>query len=196
MKKQNKHSIIWCGIILASILLDQLTKQLAIKHLAPIDTYPIIKDVLHLTYVTNYGAAFGILADHRWIFLVISTVAIVLLSCYLYYKRDAHPLLCTALSLIIGGGIGNMIDRIVLGYVVDFVDFRLIHFAVFNTADTFVCIGCALIFLWLFLYAEFEDEKKGSPAKTNPVNPNIDTEKETEKPSSAAAEEHDDAADR
>ena len=171
---RNKKGLLWCAVIAGSVLLDQLTKQLAVAYLRPIDTFPIIPDALHLTYVTNYGAAFGMLADHRWIFLAVSTIAIVLLAAYLYYRRDEHPLLCTALSFIVGGGIGNMIDRTLMGYVVDFVDFRLINFAVFNVADIFVCVGCGLMFLWLFRYAEFDDEKK--PAKT--------------------AEESDDAADR
>ncbi len=168
LSQTNRRSLLYTAIIAAVILLDQLTKQLAVDHLKPIDTFPIIPDALHLTYVTNYGAAFGMLADHRWVFLVISTVAIVLMAAYLYYKRDEHPLLGVAISFIIGGGIGNMIDRTLMGYVVDFVDFRLINFAVFNVADIFVCVGCGLMFLWLFKFAEFDDDKKPSaqPAVT------------------------------
>ena len=178
--QNNKRSLIHTAIIAAVIALDQLTKFLAVEHLKPIDTFPIIPDALHLTYVTNYGAAFGMLADHRWVFLVISTVAIVLMAAYLYYKRDEHPLLGVAVSFIIGGGIGNMIDRTLMGYVVDFVDFRLINFAVFNVADIFVCVGCGLMFLWLFKFAEFDDEKK--PEKKSAVT--------------ESAEESDDASDR
>ena len=180
VSQTSTRSLIYTAIIAAVIALDQLTKSLATEHLKPIDTYPIIPDALHLTYVTNYGAAFGMLADHRWVFLVISTVAIVLMAAYLYYKRDEHPLLGVAISFIIGGGVGNMIDRTLMGYVVDFVDFRLINFAVFNVADIFVCVGCGLMFLWLFRYAEFDDEKKPEkkPAVTDP------------------AEESDDASDR
>ena len=162
MKQTNftKRSLIYTAIILAVILFDQFTKNLAVDHLKPIHSVPIIKDALHLTYVTNYGAAFGMLANHRWIFLAVSTIAIVLMAAYLYYKRDEHPLLGVAMSMIIGGGIGNMIDRTLMGYVVDFVDFRLINFAVFNVADIFVCVGCGMLFLWLFKYAQFDDEKK------------------------------------
>lgn len=185
MTKQNKKGLLWLLIILVSIVLDQVTKYLAVAHLKPIDTFPIIKDALHLTYVTNYGAAFGILSDHRWVFLVVSTVAIVLVGAYLYYKRDDHPLLCTALSFIVGGGIGNMIDRTILGYVVDFIDFRLIHFAVFNVADSFICVGCALMFLWLFKFAEFEDEKH-TPSDRTKANA----------AESPITEETDDASDR
>lgn len=177
LSHNNKRSILYTAIIAAVILLDQLTKYLAVEHLKPIDTFPIIRDALHLTYVTNYGAAFGMLADHRWVFLAVSTIAIVLMAAYLYYKRDEHPLLGVAMSFIIGGGIGNMIDRTLMGYVVDFVDFRLINFAVFNVADIFVCVGCGLMFLWLFRFAEFDDDRKPAESK-------IDNE------------DNDDAADR
>ena len=166
LSHNNKRGILYTAIIAAVILFDQFTKFLAIEHLKPIGTLPIIRDALHLTYVTNYGAAFGMLADHRWIFLAVSTIAIVLMAAYLYYKRDEHPLLGVAMSFIIGGGIGNMIDRTLMGYVVDFVDFRLINFAVFNVADIFVCVGCGLMFLWLFRYAEFDDDRKSSDSNS------------------------------
>ena len=158
-KQKNRRGVLWILITVGVILIDQLTKYLAVEFLKPVDTVPIIRNVLHLTYTTNKGAAFGMLKDHRWVFLVVSTVAIVLLGWYLWEKRDAHPLLCTSLAFIVGGGIGNMIDRTVLGYVVDFIDFRLINFAIFNGADSFVCVGCGMVFLWLFLFGE-EDEKK------------------------------------
>ena len=166
LTKNNKRSLLYTAVIAAVILLDQFTKVLAVDYLKPIGSFPIIPDALHLTYVTNYGAAFGMLANHRWIFLAVSTIAIVLMAAYLYYKRDEHPLLGVAMSFIIGGGIGNMIDRTLMGYVVDFVDFRLINFAVFNVADIFVCVGCGLMFLWLFKYAEFDDEKKPAASTT------------------------------
>lgn len=162
IERKTKRGILWALIVLASVMADQLTKYLAVLYLKPIETFPLLKNVLHLTYTTNKGAAFGILENHRWVFLVVSTAAIILLGWYLWEKRDGHPLLCTALALIVGGGIGNMIDRTVLGYVVDFIDFRLIHFAVFNGADSFVCVGCAMIFLWLFLCGD----EKPADAKT------------------------------
>ncbi|MBQ4290357.1 MAG: signal peptidase II [Clostridia bacterium] len=166
LKQGTKRAILWVCLIATAIGLDQLTKALAERFLKPVETVPIWENVLHLTFVTNKGAAFGMLQNQRWVFLIISTVAIVLLSYYLWVKRCAHPLLCVALSLIIGGGIGNMIDRTVLGYVIDFIDFRLIHFAVFNGADSFVTIGCVLAAVWLlFCYREKEKEKEPvSPA--------------------------------
>ena len=150
MKKQSLFEYsIFSAIILAGIALDQLTKWLAVRFLSPITTQPLIKNVLHLTYVENRGAAFGMLANHRWVFIMISSVTILLLLGALYAGYLSGKLYKVSVSMIISGGIGNMIDRILLGYVVDFIDFRLINFAVFNGADSFVCIGAGLLILAL-----------------------------------------------
>ena len=153
MKKQRFIDyVIYTAAILGGIALDQLTKFLATRYLKIIDTKPLIEGVLHLTYVENRGAAFGMLADNRWIFMTLSTIMIVCLSVYLYGGYSPRNKLYTAsILLIISGGIGNMIDRISLGYVVDFIDFRLINFAVFNGADSLVCIGAALLVLVLII---------------------------------------------
>ncbi len=141
--------LIWIAIILGTIVLDQLTKYLTVFYLKPIDTLPIIEDVLHLTYVENPGAAFGMMKDSRWVFMTVSTVAIVGILAYLLIKKPTSRMECLCLSLIVGGGIGNMIDRFLLGYVIDMIDFRLINFAVFNVADSFVCVGAGLMMVWL-----------------------------------------------
>lgn len=142
---------IWLAIIAVTIFLDQITKYLTILYLKPIDTLPLIPDVIHLTYLENTGAAFGMMKDARWLFMIVSTVAIVGILVYLFWKRPTSKLECVSLSLIVGGGIGNMIDRTLLGYVVDMIDFRLINFAVFNVADSFVCVGAGLMILYLIL---------------------------------------------
>ena len=137
-----------------AILLDQITKLLALRYLAPMDTFPLWKDVLHLTYVENTGAAFGMLKDQRWVFLVISTVALGGMIAYIALTKAKHPLEITSVAFIVGGGIGNMIDRISRGFVVDLVDVRCIPFwkYVFNVADIFVCVGCGLFILYVLLY--------------------------------------------
>ena len=137
-----------------AILLDQITKLLALRYLAPLDTFPLWKDVFHLTYVENTGAAFGMLKDQRWVFLVISTVALGGMIAYIALTKAKHPLEITSVAFIVGGGIGNMIDRIGRGFVVDFVDVRCIPFwkYVFNVADIFVCVGCGLFILYVLLY--------------------------------------------
>lgn len=149
--KNRKSLIAYTAIIILAVVLDQITKLLAVKFLEPIPTKPIIEGVIHLTYHINRGAAFGILADNRWVFMLISTLLIVGLSVYLYMGRAQNALYGISISMIIGGGIGNMIDRVALGYVVDFIDFRLINFAIFNGADSFVCVGSGLLILALII---------------------------------------------
>lgn len=152
-------------IVYAVILSDQLTKWWAVHRLQPVSEIPIIRDVLYLKYATNDGMAFGLLSDSRWVFLLLTTVILVAVLIFLYKTRNRakHPLFAVSLGLILGGGIGNMIDRVFFGdtlfcgSVVDFIDFRLIHFAVFNIADSAVCIGEAL----LILYILFFDAKAG-----------------------------------
>lgn len=146
--------LLWLAIIVVTVFLDQLTKYLTILYLKPIDTLPIIEDMLHLTYVENTGAAFGMMKDARWIFMITSTVAILAILGYMgyrtYAKKEKMPWMeALSLSLIVGGGIGNMIDRTVLGYVVDMIDCRFINFAVFNVADSFVCVGAGFMILYL-----------------------------------------------
>ena len=163
--------IIWLAVIIVAVFLDQLTKYLTVLHLKPIDTFPIIEDVLHLTYVENTGAAFGMMKDARWVFMITSSVAIVAILVYMFYrtyvkKEPLHWMEALSLAFIVGGGIGNMIDRTVLGYVVDMIDCRFINFAVFNVADSFVCVGAGLMILHLFLEMgrEIKAEKAGKVA--------------------------------
>lgn len=154
-KRTAKDYIIYSGIIVLGIILDQITKLLAVKFLQPISTVPLIKfgstEVLNLTYVENPGAAFGMLKNAPWVFNTVSVVAIVVMLGYLFLGHSATMLEAISISLMVSGGIGNMIDRSTLHYVVDFIDFRLINFAVFNGADSFVCVGAGLLILAMVL---------------------------------------------
>lgn len=161
--------ILWIAITLAGILLDQLTKLLVSGGMALYESIPIWDGVLHITYIQNRGAAFGMLADHRWVFLIISSITILAMLAFLLLTRSRNPLLLTAVAMILSGGIGNMIDRLALGYVVDMIEVRLINFAVFNVADSFVCVGAALLFLTILL------EKEGKPKKADGVGDGADT---------------------
>lgn len=161
-KLPKREYILYSSIILLGIILDQLTKLLSTRFLMPVGSVPIIKDVLHLTYVRNPGAAFGMLADARWVFMTISTVAIIGMAIYLFSGTVPNRLYTVSLSIVISGGIGNMFDRVGLGYVVDFIDFCLIDFAVFNVADSLVCVGAGLLILALLLDIKKElKENKG-----------------------------------
>lgn len=160
------HYLIPLAIILAGIGVDQLTKHLALRYLFPIPTQPLMEGVLHLTYVENRGAAWGMLADHRAVFMISSTVMILAIGVLLFSGHIQGRLCAVSLSLIMSGGIGNMIDRIFRGYVIDFIDVRLIHFPVFNGADSLVCIGACLLILSLLrdLVAEERARRDGGAA--------------------------------
>ena len=134
-------------IIVLCIAADQLTKICAAANLKDISTLPIIKNILHFTYVENRGAAFGMLADHRWVFMILSVVGIAAIFVYLTVTKPKSWWMRLALCFIVGGGVGNMIDRIARGYVIDFIDCRFINFYVFNVADSFVCVGCAMFII-------------------------------------------------
>ena len=153
---------VWLLLVAVIVIIDQITKFVAVEYLMPISSFPIIKDVLHLTYVENKGAAFGILQDRRWVFMVVSTVVMLIITVAVFkYKKYFHPLMLTGLAFTVGGGFGNMIDRTVLGYVVDFIDFRLIHFPVFNVADIAVCVGAGLLMIHFLIMEEKEKKEAG-----------------------------------
>lgn len=132
---------LWIGMII--LVLDQMTKLMAIRRLMEIGSLPIISNFFHLTYVENRGAAFGILQNQK-VFFVIMTLSIVVgMLFYLYKNKDLPKPMKLGFSLIIAGAIGNLTDRLRLGYVVDFFDFRI--FPVFNIADMSVVFGAILV---------------------------------------------------
>lgn len=168
-EKKGWRQLWWIfAIIGGSVFLDQLTKYLAVVFLQGEPSFPIIEDVIHFTFVKNPGAAFGMLKDHRWVFMVVSTLAIAALIFYLVAFHQDSKWMQVSLAMIIGGGIGNMIDRVLLGFVIDFIDFTLIDFAVFNVADSFVTVGAGIMFVFLFaeLVKEIKAEKVARTSKT------------------------------
>ncbi len=164
--------ILLLAIIVGAVALDQLTKWLTVVYLDYQQSFPLWQDVLHLTHHRNEGAAFGMLSDHRWVFMVFSSVAIVALLVYLFRFTPKSRLVRISLAMIIGGGIGNMIDRLALGYVIDFIDFTLIDFAIFNVADSFVTVGAFLIMGYLIydIIREARENKKATSDETDGHN--------------------------
>ena len=160
--------ILTAAIMILCVVLDQVTKLAVVEKLAPIGTYPLIEDIFHFTYVENRGAAFGMLADHRWVFMILSTAAIVVMLIWLFLEKPKSWWIRVSASFVIAGGIGNMIDRVRLGYVVDFIDCRFIDFYVFNVADSFVCIGCGM-FLAAAVYMEIMEQKKKKQTAAEPA---------------------------
>lgn len=159
-RKRIIDHIAYILIIALGIVADQVTKLLTVKLLEVGETFPIIEGVIHFTHVQNRGAAFGMLADAPWVFNILSTVMIIGLLAFLFLGMSPNILYTVSTTLIISGGIGNMIDRMSLKYVVDFIDFRLINFAVFNVADSIVCIGAGIMILALILDIVHESKNK------------------------------------
>lgn len=159
---------IWAGVAFLGVLLDQISKILVLKHLPKDGVFKIIPYVFNFTYVENKGAAWGMLADHRWVFMTVSTVAIILLLFVLFYYSNGQKMFCICLSMIVCGGIGNMIDRVALGFVVDFIQFGFwTSFPVFNVADMFITVGCALMVVYVMFFDKtvFNDKAKNTEAK-------------------------------
>ena len=152
-------------IIALAVILDQLTKYLTVLYIKPIPTLPRWEGVFHLTYAENTGAAWSIFSapDQRWIYMTISTVGILAMLACLALWRELSPMTRVGVAMMAGGGIGNMIDRVANGFVVDMLDFCLINYPVFNIADCFVCVGAGVIFLSFILdwIAEGKAKKEG-----------------------------------
>ena len=187
--------IISVVVMLVIVFLDQLSKNLIVSHfgmieqiyvqnieidkmdavlnkIAPVE---IIPGVLNFRLILNDGAALGMLDNARWVFLILSTVAIIGVLVFMFWKKPQNPLLLISLTLITGGGIGNMIDRIWLGYVVDFIDFcalPTLWMWVFNVADSCVTVGAAILAVWLIIDL-IKDAKANKAAK---VAVNVATE--------------------
>ncbi len=136
-----------------SVILDQITKVIAIEHLMPINSHPFIPGLVEFSYTTNPGIAFGMLGGMGWLFIPISTIGIAaLVFMMIKYRKRISPLLVISVSMIAGGGIGNQIDRILRGEVVDFLNFQFMDFPIFNVADCFVCVGCFLAVISLIFF--------------------------------------------
>lgn len=129
---------------------DQITKIMIQKSFVTGQSVEVIKGVLNFTYVKNEGAAFGIMQGAKVAFIIV-TVA-VFAAAFIYFKkyRPESPLFLTATAFVLSGAVGNLIDRVVLGYVRDFIDVAFINFPVFNIADSMICIGAVLIVIYAF----------------------------------------------
>ncbi len=146
------------AVILAGI--DQLSKLAVLRYIKPEDTIPLLKGIFHLTYCENRGAAFGILQGRFGLLFITTLLVIIAVTVYMIKKRPQSLTLTTAVTLLIGGAIGNLIDRVCRGFVIDFLDFRLIHFPIFNIADCFVVCGAILLVIYVLFIEEHKDKNK------------------------------------
>lgn len=156
---QTKEDIPLLYYLIAVIIiaLDQWTKHLVLTYMERGESIPLIADVFHLTSHRNMGAAFGILQNQRWLFIVITLAVVIGIVYSLIRIGNKQPRVSLALSLVLGGAVGNFIDRATTGQVVDFLDFTLINFPIFNVADMAITIGVALLLLDVLL----EGKKNG-----------------------------------
>lgn len=153
------------ALLAAAVLIgiDQLLKVIVLNTVALTTTIPVIKiggrEVLNLTYFENTGAAFSILQDKRWFLALFTGLLLAALVVILLLRKIKDPVVVWMVAVIFAGGAGNWIDRIARGFVIDYIDLRIINFAVFNFAD--ICVVCGTILVALrVIVTDLRKEKK------------------------------------
>ncbi len=136
------------AILLAALFLDQLSKAAALKALSFEESIPVLPPFFHLTLVANPGVAFGLFKGHSWLFVLVGLLILFWVVRLFRRQTIRDRWISVGLSLVAGGAIGNCIDRLRFGYVVDFLDFRI--WPVFNLADSFISVGTFLLIIACF----------------------------------------------
>lgn len=141
------------------ISFDQYSKIVAISRLKNQEAYKLFDGVLHFHYLENHGAAFGMLQNQKLFFIFMAVTILALIAFVLIKTPDNRKYVPMHICLVLvsSGAVGNMIDRINLGYVVDFIYFILIDFPIFNVADIYVTVGTALLIVFILFYYKEED---------------------------------------
>lgn len=148
-------------IIGVSLVLDQIIKIIVSSLMHLYDSINVINNFLSITYVRNNGAAWSILSGNRWLLITISVVALIFIYLYFIKGKNLTKLEIISYGLLIGGTLGNLFDRVIYGYVIDYLDFRIFtyNFPVFNLADICIVIGITLICISL-IGGEVHDRTK------------------------------------
>lgn len=148
-------------IIAVLVAIDQLIKLLVIEHLEPIGSLTLIDGFIRLKYAENTGAAFGSFSGKTSFLSIFTFVIIILALIYLFVKKRKMDVEYVCVSLIIAGGLGNLVDRVFRGFVVDYIEPLFIDFAIFNFADILVTCSCIVLVIWLMyqIYREAKNEK-------------------------------------
>ena len=156
--------MIYALIAAALVIVDQAVKYLVMTNIAFGEHVPFIPYLLELTYVENTGAAFSIFSEHTWALAVVSLVMSLVLALALFKNFFRHPFGKLALTLLLAGAVGNLIDRAFRGVVVDMFNVLFMHFAVFNVADICVVVGgIAAGIYYLLLWDKLEPRKEEPP---------------------------------
>ncbi len=139
------------GVVLAA--LDQLFKLLVVSNFEVGQSQPLIPGILNITYIRNEGVAFGLFAGMQWLFVILTVVLLGLIIFYMFKKRPESRFFYFTVALIVGGGIGNLIDRIAYGYVVDYLSLSFFH-PICNFADYCITVGVVLLAVYLLFFAD------------------------------------------
>ncbi|RQD66932.1 MAG: signal peptidase II [Tindallia sp. MSAO_Bac2] len=134
-------------IVMVTIFLDQLSKRIVVRYLKEVEQIPVIEGFFHLRYLENRGAAFGLMQNQQVFFITITILILGWIFWFLIKNPQMNPLLMVSLSLIAGGAIGNFIDRLFFGFVVDFLDFLV--WPVFNVADMAIVAGQIILIYFI-----------------------------------------------
>lgn len=166
----SKKTFLWAAAVLFLLIAaDQLTKQLAVQYLYQNEPVEIIPGVFELQFLLNKGAAFGIMQNHQYFFAAVTCIVLCVLA-WVYVRSVSLPqfgMLRMILVLLMAGAVGNLLDRVRLGYVIDFFYFKLIDFPIFNVADCYVVVSVfSLAVLILFVYREEDLEELSRHLKT------------------------------
>lgn len=152
--------MIWLLVSLAILAADQIVKYLVSVNIGVGETAFSVLNIFDVTYVQNQGAAFSVLSGRTVVLSVISVVFCIAVAVFWIKKKPSNPLLCASLSLLFAGALGNGIDRIFRGYVVDYINLTFINFPVFNIADIGVTVGAALFILYIIFFDK--EDKNGN----------------------------------
>ena len=147
--------VLWSLIVVLIIAVDQLSKYWVVNNIGLTDSFTVIPDVIDFVYVKNTGAAFSFLSDKTYGIILLTVISVLFCIGVMFFMIKHKPenkLLNISLALMISGAIGNVIDRIARGYVVDFIETTFIKFPVFNVADIAITIGAALIIIYILFF--------------------------------------------
>lgn len=147
--------------ILAIVALDAAVKTLVVANLKQVGSVVLLPGVFALTYAENTGAAFSILSGSQWFLTAVRVVGILAILWFLWKGTFRHPVGVVAAAAVVGGGIGNLIDLIRYGYVVDMFEFLFVRFAIFNVADCFITGGVVLLAVYILFFHDRGEKKEG-----------------------------------
>lgn len=159
MAYSKKHiKFVYLIISLLIVVADQTLKGFVAHNFSIGEVRPVLTNVISLTYLQNNGAAWNILTGQMWLFYIISVIAILICLYYIFQRRNQSKLMKLGLAIVLGGIIGNLIDRIHLKYVIDMIQLDFINFNIFNIADSAITVGIVLVFIYLLFLDESEKE--------------------------------------